>query len=216
MPNLDPNTANSGGLLTPHQGQPGSDLDFGQLSPSLHSIGEPPPVPLQFMTNEDGLISFDEPPYKLDKHWQATEDIDKDVSSLNTGINSLIETLGLSPEYLAENNIDPSLQSHSQQDDQMFSTFLNTFPPGEDGGGGLHSGTVDGYTNDGHDSPVIPSGTAFGGTGDETSGGASRRKRKSDIAMSDMTPTTNSVPDSMTSMFDSGTGTNTRSKRRKG
>lgn len=207
MPNFDPHSANTEGLVTPYQSQAqsGNNLDFSSLPPSLQTIASSPPPHLssQFPSTPDELMAFDDDPYKLDRQWEATEDIEKDVASLNTGINSLMETLGLSPEYLAANGIDPPQAGH-QSDDQMFSTFLNTFPPGDDGGMGDLN---DGFMDEEPEPPVIPAGT------ESEVGAGSRRKRKSDVALE---PTMSGIPNSMTSTFDAGTGANTRSKRRKG
>ncbi len=39
---------------------------------------------------------------RMERQWQAAEDIDKDVNDLNTSINSLIQTFGLDPSLLDE------------------------------------------------------------------------------------------------------------------
>ncbi|KAJ2935504.1 hypothetical protein H1R20_g1590, partial [Candolleomyces eurysporus] len=56
---------------------------------------------LQLPPPSEGLIAFN--PYdhlsseRMERSWQATEDIDKDVNALNSSIHQLIQTFGLDP-----------------------------------------------------------------------------------------------------------------------
>ncbi|KAK7060568.1 Heat shock transcription factor [Paramarasmius palmivorus] len=64
------------------------NFDFSSFAPPSNSVKPP-----------EGLISFDNNPY-LDQNWRAAEDIEKDVNSVHSNIDSLIETLGLDPSLL--------------------------------------------------------------------------------------------------------------------
>ncbi|KAF8147566.1 hypothetical protein B0H34DRAFT_739175 [Crassisporium funariophilum] len=111
-----------------------------------------PPVPL---ITPDGLISFDhydpsspvatgdvnlnmindpqsqrEHDERMERQWNAAEDIDKDVNALNSSINSLIQTFGLDPSLLDEANMGGGAGGHSSgnNDDEMDGLHLP--PPG--------------------------------------------------------------------------------------
>ncbi|EEB92043.1 hypothetical protein MPER_09502 [Moniliophthora perniciosa FA553] len=79
---------------TPSQITPYKGFDFNAFSPSVPSNGVNPP---------EGLIPFDPSPYHLEQSWQAAEDIEKDVNSVNSNIDSLMVTLGLNPSLLTSN-----------------------------------------------------------------------------------------------------------------
>ncbi len=116
-------------------------FDFSQSSPILSS---------------DGLISFNQydpqPPGDanhsivapgqqheptIQRQWQETEDIDKDVNAINTTINSFIQTFGLDPTLLEgvdHNETPPTLSSSTggnnstmapSNSDFDFDMFLN-------------------------------------------------------------------------------------------
>ncbi|KAL0576927.1 Heat shock transcription factor [Marasmius crinis-equi] len=99
-------------------------------------------------SKNDGLISFDnEAAYRMDQNWKVSDDIEKDVNAVNSGIDSLIETLGLNPTMLGESggtgvdssntNVDPStllnsnglatdasLNTSEHGTDEFFGTYL--------------------------------------------------------------------------------------------
>ncbi|KAG7096866.1 hypothetical protein E1B28_004273 [Marasmius oreades] len=75
-------------------------FDFGPLSP---------PGAKASTSESDGLIS--NAPYRIDQNWEVTDDIEKDVTSVNSGIDSLIETLGLDPALLS--SVEPENPSIS-------------------------------------------------------------------------------------------------------
>lgn len=96
---------------------------------------------------------------RMERSWQATEDIDKDVNALNTSINSLIQTYGLDPSLLDDNlnsglgsgdNTVPlthedNLQGHAApesnvnaSDFDFFNSFFNNMSAAAGGAAGLH------------------------------------------------------------------------------
>ncbi|PPQ91364.1 hypothetical protein CVT25_004131 [Psilocybe cyanescens] len=120
---INPSATNMSGLLTSYH-QP-SSFDF-TINPSSHINNQPTFPNLSHpMGSTDGLIPFDQyvpesatpdqnsnisvsnPQQahedRMDRQWQAAEDIDKDVNALNSSINSLIQTFGLDPSILGEN-----------------------------------------------------------------------------------------------------------------
>ena len=133
--NINPSAAST---LTQYQP---SVFDFSQSSPIISS---------------DDLISFNQydpqPPGNVNhsvidpgqqhepmvqRQWQETEDIDKDVNAINTTINSFMETFGLDPTLLEgvdHNESPPTLGSSNggnnstmapSNPDFDFDTFLN-------------------------------------------------------------------------------------------
>ncbi|KAJ8086722.1 Heat shock transcription factor [Marasmius tenuissimus] len=77
----------SASQITPYK----APFDFGLLSPKGHQE-----------SGNDGLVSLENAPYQLDQNWKVTGDIEKEVSAVNNGIDSLIETLGLNPAILGD------------------------------------------------------------------------------------------------------------------
>ena len=92
---------------------------------------------------------------RMERQWQAAEDIDKDVNDLNTSINSLIQTMGLDPLLLDETLAqtggsgstgihDDDMQDHDADSnvnaaDFDFFQFLNSMPAsGSVAGADLH------------------------------------------------------------------------------
>ncbi|KAF5344078.1 hypothetical protein D9758_008867 [Tetrapyrgos nigripes] len=121
--------------LTPYKGS----FDFGSYS------HEPSPGNIDQFS--DNLISFDTPT-SLEQSWKASGDIDKEVNTLNAGIDSLMETLGLDPSAfldvegmgdgtnLSEDPaalLDTSLTTGNglvhppPNSDEIFNSFMNTF-----------------------------------------------------------------------------------------
>lgn len=105
-----------------------SPLDFGPF---------PPTDSKTFAPENDSLIS--NAPYRIDQNWKVTEDIEKDVNSVNTGIDSLIETLGLDPALLGSvesgnSSMDPSSLLNSSGLPTDSSIDLNSAgqPPGSE------------------------------------------------------------------------------------
>ncbi|KAK7470554.1 Heat shock transcription factor [Stygiomarasmius scandens] len=126
--------------LTPFKGNP-FELGNYPSSNDLNAGGT---------ANDDSLISFDSP-LQIEQNWAASTDIEKDVSNVNAGIDSLMQTLGLDPSAFlnAENFgdgtdhnvdatalLDPSLTTGNgpvhpstmpANSDEIFHSFLNTF-----------------------------------------------------------------------------------------
>ncbi|KAF9268056.1 hypothetical protein L218DRAFT_842591, partial [Marasmius fiardii PR-910] len=124
--------------LTPYK----APFELGPFSPP----GSKPPPP-----GNDGLTSS--APYRIDQDWKVTEDIEKDVNSVNTGIDSLIETLGLDPTLLGsvepegsmdssvlisnglptDSSIDLNSTGEPPGSEDFFSTYLHNMNDGETG-----------------------------------------------------------------------------------
>ncbi|KIK68054.1 hypothetical protein GYMLUDRAFT_191059 [Collybiopsis luxurians FD-317 M1] len=117
-------------------------FNFGSLSPSISHL---PSQPSSGLTDTEGLISFDEP---YMEQWKQASDIEQEVNQMNNGIDSLIHSLGLDPSDIANaeatqtngGEVDISVLdasrlpsagiplSDSATHEELFSTFLNTFP----------------------------------------------------------------------------------------
>lgn len=82
--------------ITPYK----APFDFGPLSDDPQSSN----TPFNTLKPMEGIMSFDNNPYQIDQNWSATEDIDKHVDSVNSNIDTLIQTLGLDPSLLSTSN----------------------------------------------------------------------------------------------------------------
>ncbi|THV08464.1 hypothetical protein K435DRAFT_959027 [Dendrothele bispora CBS 962.96] len=150
MPGLNDGSAGDGNSqvsqinpshLTPFKTNP---FDFAPSHSSPHN-------PTPGIENNDSLIPFDSPLH-IEQNWKASADVEKDVNSVNAGIDSLMHTLGLDPlsfmntenfDGAVNSNADPaslldssmlptgngSLQSPTTvpNSDELFNSFLNTF-----------------------------------------------------------------------------------------
>ncbi|KAJ3989707.1 hypothetical protein F5890DRAFT_1136345 [Lentinula detonsa] len=106
------------------------------LSPQLPSQSSPG------LSDVNGLISFDGVPYL--EQWKQASDIEQEVDHIATGIDSLIQDLGIDPVVIAnaETNqanggeLDTSMLnttslpaiSDSVSNDDLFNSFFNPFP----------------------------------------------------------------------------------------
>jgi heat shock transcription factor len=130
---------------------PSATSTLTQYQPSVFDFSQSPPT-----ISSDDLISFNQydprPPGDgnhstvvpgqqheptVQRQWQETEDIDKDVNAINTTINSFIQTFGLDPTLLEgvdHNESPPTLSSSTggnnstmapSNSDFDFDTFLN-------------------------------------------------------------------------------------------
>ncbi|KAJ3789076.1 hypothetical protein GGU10DRAFT_344337 [Lentinula aff. detonsa] len=106
------------------------------LSPQLPSQSSPG------LSDANGLISFDGVPYL--EQWKQASDIEQEVDHIATGIDSLIQDLGIDPVVIAnaETNqanggeLDTSMLnttslpaiSDSVSNDELFNSFFNPFP----------------------------------------------------------------------------------------
>lgn len=93
-------------------------------------MGTPPSLQTQQAPPPSEMVAFD--PYDpspqrqdMERQWQQADDIDKDVNTLNSSINSLIQVLGLDPALLnregedAKSNIDNVGATHDGQHDMV-------------------------------------------------------------------------------------------------
>ncbi|KAF9473855.1 hypothetical protein BDN70DRAFT_899429 [Pholiota conissans] len=176
---INPSATTTNGLLTQYQ-QPTS-FDFS-INPAHTNVYNPSGVPV---VAPEGLIPFDAydagspsddqhagssnlglvnninseqqlHDARMQRSWQAAEDIDKDVSALNTSIHSLIQTFGLDPSLLDDHSAIGSADAGvpPQQDDNMqgqtvpesnvntsdfdfFNTFFNNMSAPQEGATGI-------------------------------------------------------------------------------
>jgi len=143
----DPSSSSS----VPDNINPSAASTLTQYQPSVFDFSQPSPI-----ISSDDLISFNQydpqPPGNaknsviapgqqhepmVQRQWQETEDIDKDVNAINTTINSFIETFGLDPTLLEgvdHNESSPALGSSNggnnstmapSNSDFDFDMFLN-------------------------------------------------------------------------------------------
>lgn len=95
-------------------------FDFSSFNnPSTNSVFAPS---LSLPTPSEGLISFNPydsmtQPETVDRHWQAAEDIEKDVNALNTSIHQLIQTFGLDPNMVDADSLGASDMGHTKLPD---------------------------------------------------------------------------------------------------
>ncbi|GLB34523.1 putative heat shock factor [Lyophyllum shimeji] len=119
----DPSSSSQSQLT---QYTPTADLFNQFINPSSPSPKHATPAPT------DGLLSFDDHQDTMNniqdgatlnvaKHWKAAEDIERDVSAMNTDIDTFIRGLGLDPQHLATTgsaNSSPSTASlHLETED---------------------------------------------------------------------------------------------------
>ncbi|KAF5390617.1 hypothetical protein D9757_002718 [Collybiopsis confluens] len=113
-------------------------FNFGSLSSPLPHLS---PQLASGLTDTEALISLNGP---YMEQWKQASDIEQQVDQMNSGIDSLINSLGLDPSVVAnaersQNNGDvdtsvldapplPSSMSDPVTQEELFSTFLNTFP----------------------------------------------------------------------------------------
>ncbi|KAJ4478203.1 hypothetical protein J3R30DRAFT_3479998 [Lentinula aciculospora] len=137
-------------------------FNIGSLSPQLPSQSKPG------LSDINNLISFDDAPYM--EQWKQASDIEQEVDQMNSGIDLLIQDLGIDPGVIADaetnqanGELDTSILdtsslpsvSDSVTNDDLFNSFLNTFPSPIDSA--VVTGLGEGSTlNMGSMNPVAP------------------------------------------------------------
>ena len=115
---VNPNATTTGASLTPYHQPSPFDFPSSQTNPTSYNSTMSIPV-----VTPEGLISFDhydsgapsgegdlnhlipeeqQQQHRMQRHWNATEDIDNDVDDLNSSIHSLIQSYGLDQSLLDE------------------------------------------------------------------------------------------------------------------
>lgn len=104
--------------LTPYQ-PPAFDFTTMGAPSSLQTQQTPPPPEMVAFDPYDASLQQQ----NMERQWQQTDDIDKDVNTLSSSINSLIQVLGLDPALLnregeeAKSNVDNVGATHDGQHD---------------------------------------------------------------------------------------------------
>ncbi|KAJ3970565.1 hypothetical protein EV361DRAFT_915360 [Lentinula raphanica] len=134
------------GLQQQHQNQLPASLPPPQsqsLAPfNFSTTPQPPSQSSPSLNDVNGLITFDDVPYL--EQWKQASDIEQEVDQINSGIDELIQDLGIDPNAIAnaENTqanggeLDTSIlntdslpsMSDSVSNDELFNSFFNPFP----------------------------------------------------------------------------------------
>ena len=116
----------------------------------------------------------------LTNNWQATEDIDRDVSAMHTSIHSLIQMLGLDPSLMDNTSVDGGEEGDDEEDVREggptaprssgtaakrasvedFDNFMNSWNAGPNGGGTMNRSQSESATTV---SGSTPSGASMAG-----------------------------------------------------